>query len=110
MARRSRQSLADLAKAAHGAWAQRQATTVTDPPELGGLSTSNLLQLSAGVIDELRRRGVIRTTNNPVADYAELLAARAFGLVLAGRSEAGYDATDAAGNRYQVKARRLTAQ
>lgn len=76
---------------------------MTVPLDLGGISTPNLLLLSGGVIEELRRRRVVRTTNNPVADYAEYLAARAFGLVLAGRSESGYDATDAKGRRYQVK-------
>jgi|GEM_PF-715332 hypothetical protein len=85
------------------------ATGATVPLDLGGLSTPNLLLLSAGVIEELRRRQVVRSTNNPVADYAEFLAARAFGLNLAGRSEAGYDGKDAEGLRYQVKARRLTS-
>ena len=88
---------------------QPAATGVTVPLDLGGISTPNLLLLSGGVIEELRRRRVVRTTNNPVADYAEFLAARAFELTLAARSESGYDGTDTGGLRYQVKSRRLTS-
>jgi hypothetical protein len=56
---------------------------------------------------ELRRRGLIRTGNNPVADYAEWLVAQCLSLQLAKNSKAGYDAMAADGTRYQVKARRL---
>lgn len=75
---------------------------------LAELTTLQLLQVHANVIAELRRRGVLRTKNNPVGDYAEWLVSNALGLTLEGNSAAGYDATDAKGVRYQIKARRVT--
>ncbi|MBL8763137.1 MAG: hypothetical protein JNM07_02575 [Phycisphaerae bacterium] len=65
--------------------------------------------MHARILDELRRRELVRSSNNPVADLAELVASRALGLTLVSKSSAGHDAVDAAGNRYQVKGRRVTA-
>ena len=76
-------------------------------PELSELSATGLLRLHAAVSAELLRRGICRSGNNPVADYAEGLVAQALGLKLAGKSTAGYDAKDADGVRYEIKARRL---
>lgn len=67
----------------------------------------DLLALHAGIIEELRKRKIVRTVNNPVADYAELLACRALALSPAANSEKGYDAKDKDGRRYQIKARRI---
>jgi hypothetical protein len=68
-----------------------------------------LLADFADLLDELRRREVVRSSNNPVADYAEALVAKAFGLELAKTVATGYDAVDrVTGETYQVKARRLT--
>jgi hypothetical protein len=78
--------------------------------ELESLKTHELLGLFSGVLDELRRREVIRSTNNPVADYAESLVARALSLELAPKSSTGYDAVDALGQRYEIKGRRPTKQ
>lgn len=72
------------------------------------MSDAELLGIWADVMREMRRRGMIRTWNNPVADVAESLVARRLGLTLAGNSEIGYDGIDANGRRYQIKARRLT--
>lgn len=72
------------------------------------LATHELFVLFAGVLDELRRRDIIRSTNNPVADYAEHLVTRSLSLTLAPKSTTGYDATDSTDRRYQIKARRLT--
>ena len=77
--------------------------------DLTGLSAQALLVLQAAVIDEFRRRGIARTGNGPLGDYAETLFARAFGWTLEANSAAGHDATDAAGIRYQIKGRRVTA-
>ncbi|WP_147276179.1 DUF6998 domain-containing protein [Sphingomonas aracearum] len=44
---------------------------------------------------------------SPVGDYAETLFARAFGWTLEPNSRAAFDACDASGRRYQIKARRL---
>jgi hypothetical protein len=78
--------------------------------ELESFKTHELLALFSGVLDELRRRETIRSTNNPVADYAESLVARALSLKLAPKSSTGYDAVDALGQRYEIKGRRPTRQ
>jgi hypothetical protein len=78
--------------------------------ELESLRTHELLALFAGVLDQLRSRGVIRSANNPVADYAESLVSRALSLALAPKSSTGYDAVDALGQRYEIKGRRPTKQ
>ncbi len=68
---------------------------------------AELMRLYADILAELRSRGVTRTANSPVGDYAELLFARAFEWTLTGNSAAHYDATDASGIRYQIKSRRI---
>jgi hypothetical protein len=80
---------------------------VTGAWSLEAEPTAGLLRLHAGVLEELRRRGVVRSSNNPVADLAEHLATIAFRLKLAPKSARGYDASGR-GLRFQVKARRLT--
>jgi hypothetical protein len=72
------------------------------------LDDRELIALWADVMAELNRRELTRSANNPVADYAERIVAERFGLTLAGQSAPGYDATDEAGVRYQIKARRHT--
>ncbi|MEQ1953876.1 hypothetical protein [Mesorhizobium sp. CN2-181] len=67
-----------------------------------------LLSLHAQILDELRDRQIVRTSNSPLGDYAELLFASAFGWQLNDNSSAGHDAVDAQGVRYQIKARRVT--
>jgi hypothetical protein len=56
----------------------------------------------------LQERGILRTFNNPVADYAEWLVAARLNLRLANKSKSGHDAVDSDGKRYQIKGRRLT--
>lgn len=75
---------------------------------LAAESAPALLALYSAIVEELHGRGIVRSTNNPVGDYAEYLTARAFGLSLAGNSSIGYDAVSDDGIRYQVKSRRLT--
>jgi hypothetical protein len=78
---------------------------------VSGLTTKSdreLLALFGEVLCELRARKVVRSTNNPVADYAEGLVAKALGLELLAGSTTGCDATDALGKRYEIKGRRLT--
>jgi hypothetical protein len=67
------------------------------------------LNIFAGCLDELKRRGVTRSTNNPVADYAEFLFQNALSLKLCPKSTKGYDATDTHGRKYEIKGRRLTS-
>ena len=75
--------------------------------DLAAASVKELLTLYGGVLAELKRRGAVRTKNSPVSGCAENLVSQKFGLTLCGNSNAGYDATDAAGARYQIKARWL---
>lgn len=80
-----------------------------EPIDLRAHSVAELLALYTQLLSELTARQVLRSSNNPVADYSEWLTARAFGLALAAKSVAGYDAEAADGTRYQVKGRRPTA-
>jgi len=77
-------------------------------PALKSISELGLLQLYAELIEELRDRGIIRSGNNPVADYAEKVAVERLGLNRAGKEEKGYDALDKKGKKYQIKGRRIT--
>ncbi|MHC4044808.1 hypothetical protein [Bradyrhizobium sp. 23AC] len=77
--------------------------------ELQEMTPPELLALHAAVSGELRRRGVTRSSNNPVGDLAEHLFCRAFGWNQAPNSMRDADATDSANLRYQIKGRRLTA-
>lgn len=74
---------------------------------LGEASVQELLALHSGVIAELRGRGIVRTSNSPLGDYAEHLFAEAFGWKLSDNSSSGHDAA-LDGVRYQIKARRIT--
>jgi hypothetical protein len=78
------------------------------PPDWSGLTLSELLTTHVNVLDELRRRKVVRSKNNPTGDYAEWLASTKLGLRLETNSAKGYDATDSEGLRYQIKGRRVT--
>jgi len=78
-------------------------------PSLTDLTDAALLRLWSASMGELRRRGLIRSANNPTADYAEWFVANYLGLNLARQSMAGYDALGPDGLRYQIKARRLAA-
>ena len=75
--------------------------------DLTDLSPTELLALHARVSDELRQRGVLRTSNNPTGDLAEYLFCRAFGWE---RTDNSYPYADARqdGVLYQIKARRMT--
>lgn len=79
--------------------------------EIASLSVIELLQAHCGVIEELRRREIVRSANNPVSDYAELLFCRAYPhWMRENNSASGHDAVDHEGVRYQIKARRLHAR
>jgi hypothetical protein len=67
-----------------------------------------LLQLHCDLMEELRERQLVRSSNNPVADYAEKVAVERLGLIHASKEERGFDATDQNGIRYQIKGRRNT--
>jgi hypothetical protein len=78
--------------------------------ELETRKTADLLMLHSAILDELRRRDVVRSSNSPAGDYGELLFSRAFGWSLENNSSSGHDATDAFGTRFQIKCRRVTVK
>lgn len=84
------------------------ATNPTRPRDLQQETVSDLLGLHIDILNELRRRNIIRSSNGPAGDYAELLFSRAFSWILDSNSKSGHDATDVLGNRYQIKCRRIT--
>lgn len=71
-------------------------------------SNAEVLALYCKVMDELQRREVVHSTNNPVANLAERLACKALALKSMPESTKGYDAVDANGLKYEVKGRRPT--
>lgn len=71
-------------------------------------STPELLALHAGLLAELRARGVLRSENNPTGDLAEYLFCSAYGWQRHSNSKKALDATGADGTRYQIKGRRHT--
>ncbi|MEV6904331.1 hypothetical protein [Amycolatopsis sp. NPDC051372] len=73
---------------------------------LRGESVPELLGHYAAILQELRRRGVVRTRNAPLGDYAECLAARVYDGELAPKS-VSYNLRAADGRRVQVKARTI---
>ncbi|MDN7807302.1 hypothetical protein [Burkholderia gladioli] len=76
--------------------------------DLSKRSIADLLATHCTVIEELQRRGVLRSGNNPTGDYAEWLVSSKLGLELAAKSCKGYDATDRQKMKYEIKARRVT--
>jgi hypothetical protein len=86
-------------------------TVVTSSPGLINLaalpdvSPRELLAGYEALLRELRRREVVRTNDAPSGQYAEWLAQRAFGGVLAPNSVKSCDLTTDAERRLQVKAR-----
>jgi len=75
-----------------------------------GLPDNELPALWSETLQEMRLRNLIRSHNNPVADFAELYVARHFEGTLAAKSMAGYDVLGPDGTRYQVKSRRITTE
>ena len=76
--------------------------------DLSELDEKELLRLQASAKNELFRRGVVRTQNNPLGDYTEWLVSEALGLDLQSNSKAGYDGIDGNGVKFQIKGRRVT--
>jgi hypothetical protein len=76
--------------------------------DLAALTPPQLLVLHSQIADELRERGITRSSNSPTGDLAEYLFCKAFRWTQAGNSRANIDALDEAGIRYQIKGRRAT--
>jgi hypothetical protein len=76
--------------------------------DLARLSPVELLSLHSRTAEELRARGITRSSNSPTGDLAEFLFCKAFGWTQAGNSHANVDAMARDGTRYQIKGRRMT--
>ncbi|WP_394550602.1 DUF6998 domain-containing protein [Agromyces sp. MMS24-JH15] len=72
---------------------------------LRGATTPDLLGQYADILAELRARGVVRTSNAPLGDYAEYVALEVYGGELAANSAKSYDLKTTDGRLIQVKAR-----
>lgn len=70
-------------------------------------SNGELLSLYDGLLVELRRRNLVRSAFNPVADYGEQLFCAAMGWQREHHQGQDYDATTREGARVKIKARRL---
>ncbi|MFO0836009.1 MAG: hypothetical protein U0638_13640 [Phycisphaerales bacterium] len=79
------------------------------PGALKRMSGHELLQLFCWTLEELRGREMVSSTNNPVGDFTEKIVINALGLKGTRKSNAGHDATDSRGKRYQIKGRRITS-
>lgn len=89
-------------------------TVATDAESYGtpashSTPVSKLLVQYGDILEELRKRQVVRSSNNPAADYAEGLVAKALGLTLVSGSSKGHNAVSTNNRRYQIKCRRITA-
>jgi hypothetical protein len=71
------------------------------------LTVGELLATYAGILDELRDRGLIRTKNAPVGDLAEYACVIAYGGELARNSEKSFDLVASDQRRIQVKVRNV---
>jgi hypothetical protein len=78
-------------------------------PDHSKMTTRELLIAHTGIMAELRHRRLSRTGNNVVADLAERVVVEGLSLLQARSSMTGYDATDVAGRRFEIKARRRTS-
>jgi hypothetical protein len=76
--------------------------------EINHLSPIELLTLHARIAEELRNRGITRSSNNPTGDLAEYVFCSAFPWRQSGNSNANVDAIAQDGARYQIKGRRIT--
>lgn len=77
---------------------------------LARASDDEVAKAWARAMRELRVRGLVRTANTPVGDYAERICCDRLGLQRLGFSEKSVDAIGPGGTRYQIKARRLTPE
>lgn len=79
------------------------------PPstDLHALDDAALFRLYADVMQEIRHRGLSKGMNNPIADYAEKLVAKALHAEVMPQSNTGFDLRGPGDIRYEVKARRM---
>lgn len=87
-------------------------TALADEPGVDprNWTVGQLLGTYASILQELRKRGLVRTNNAPVGDLAEHAASIVYGGILAPNSEKSYDLTASDGRRIQVKVRNIHAE
>jgi hypothetical protein len=77
--------------------------------DVKNFKSSELFEFYASILDELRERKIVRSSNAPLGDYCESLFCKAFNWNQHRNSKAGFDADEtSSGNRYQIKGRRIT--
>lgn len=80
--------------------------SATQPPiDPWELTVRQLLATWFAVLNELLRRGLVRTRNSALGDVAESLTLRAYGGELAPNPDKSYDPRRPDGRRVHVKAR-----
>lgn len=75
--------------------------------DLAAVTVGQLLEQYAGILAELRLRGLVRTNNAPIGDLAEYCAAIVYDGLLAPNSEKSYDLVAHDGRKVQVKVRMI---
>ena len=78
-----------------------------DADALSELTVRDLLATHEAVLADLRKRGIVRTNDEPAGQYAEWLAHQAFGGMLEPNSTGSRDLATPDGRRLQVKCRVL---
>ncbi|WP_181574175.1 DUF6998 domain-containing protein [Microbacterium sp. SMR1] len=78
--------------------------------DLAAVSVGQLLERYAGILAELRLRGLVRTNNAPIGDLAEHCAAIVYDGLLAPNSEKSYDLVAGDGRKVQVKVRVIRSE
>lgn len=78
-------------------------------PDLTTATAADLFALQGTLLAELRDRGILRTNNPPVGDYAEWLVAAAYGAALPANSNPSYDVVIEGFGKVQVKARVISS-
>lgn len=75
--------------------------------KLKDMEPKELMILNSKIMIELKEKQVIRTKNNPIADYCEWLVSKKFNWNLQNNSNAGFDVIDNENLRVQIKCRTL---
>jgi hypothetical protein len=79
-------------------------------PDISEFSAVDLLRLPYAAIDELKHRGIVRTSNAPLGDYAEYIVAKTYNGTLEKNSAKSFDILFSDGKTCQVKARRMNGR
>ena len=84
----------------------RKAPDLTQAEQLSAMTEIELLKTHAATIDELMRRNVVKTRNNPIGDYTAWRVCQALKLDMESNRNKSFDAIDNRGVRYKIKGRR----